>query len=53
MKIYKRLFLQPAVLLIILFCWTPSIASELPEGFVYVKEVIPDIKIELRYYTEK
>ena len=43
----------PALLLITLFYYcAPSIASELPEGFVYLKDVIPDINIELRYYTE-
>jgi len=32
----------------------PSIAraSSLPEGLVYIKDVIPEIAIELRYYTE-
>ena len=24
----------------------------MPDGFVYIEEVIPDIKLELRYYTE-
>ena len=52
MKIYKKLFLQPAILLITLFYCIPSIGSELPEGFVYLKDVIADIEIELRYYTE-
>lgn len=26
-------------------------ADQLPEGFVYVNEVVPDMKVELRYYT--
>jgi len=52
MKIYKKFLLQPAILLITLFYCIPSIASQLPEGFVYIKDIIPDIKIELRYYTE-
>jgi len=26
-------------------------ADQLPEGFVYVNEVVPDVKVELRYYT--
>ena len=52
MKIFKKPFLQLAILLITLFYCIPSIASELPEGFVYIKDIIPDIKIELRYYTE-
>jgi zinc D-Ala-D-Ala dipeptidase len=29
-----------------------SLANTLPEGFVYVKEIIPGIKLEMRYYTE-
>lgn len=28
-----------------------SQSSKLPEGFVYVKEMIPSIKVELRYYS--
>jgi len=32
--------------------WVASLqAFELPEGFVYVKDVIPDIQVELRYYS--
>ena len=38
--------------IITLFYCIPLIASELPEGFVYLKNIIPDIDIELRYYTE-
>ncbi len=30
---------------------TRALAGQLPEGFVYVEEWIPDIKIELRYHT--
>lgn len=30
---------------------TPQKAVELPEGFTYVKTVIPDLDVELRYYT--
>lgn len=28
-----------------------SLYAQLPKGFVYVKDVIPDIDVELRYYT--
>ena len=52
MKIFKKPFFQLAILLITLFYCVPIIASELPKGFVYLKDVIPDIKIELRYHTE-
>ncbi|MCH7613192.1 MAG: M15 family metallopeptidase, partial [Candidatus Marinimicrobia bacterium] len=52
MKIYKKLFLLSTVILINLLYCIPSIASSLPEGFVYLNDVIPDIKIELRYYTD-
>lgn len=31
---------------------TPQKKSELPEGFVYVKTIIPDLDVELRYYTD-
>ena len=32
---------------------TPAVtAGTLPEGFVYARDVIPDIKIELRYYSQ-
>jgi len=27
-------------------------SSELPDGFVYLKDVIPDVQVELRYYTK-
>ena len=29
------------------FCW-----AQLPKGFVYVKDVIPTIKVDLRYYSD-
>lgn len=38
--------------LVFLFCFIGFIGfSQLPKGFVYVDKVIPDIHIELRYYT--
>ncbi len=35
------------------FClaFTKQDASSLPQGFVYVKSMIPDLDVELRYYT--
>lgn len=30
---------------------TPQEKSELPDGFVHVKSVIPDLDVELKYYT--
>jgi len=52
MKICKKLLLPHLFLIITLFYSAPSIASELPEGFVYLNNIIPDIDIELRYYTD-
>jgi D-alanyl-D-alanine dipeptidase len=41
--------------IIIFFLFTvtlgPQKKSELPEGFVYVKAIIPDLDVELRYYS--
>lgn len=37
---------------IMLLTCMPSLADELPEGFVYLKDIIPDIDIELRYYSD-
>lgn len=33
------------------FAFTKQDAALLPEGFVYVKTIIPDLDVELRYYT--
>lgn len=52
MKIYKKLFLPHLFFIITLLHCIPSIAGGLPEGFIYLKDVIPDINIELRYYIE-
>ena len=35
----------------IAFAFTKQDVPALPEGFVYVKSVIPDLDVELRYYT--
>ena len=39
----------------VLLCFLPGricLADGLPEGFVYLNEIIPDIELEVRYYTE-
>ncbi len=40
------------VLIILGFAFTKSPTGQLPEGFVYVKDHIPDLDVELRYFTE-
>ena len=40
------------LMLLAVFLMQSCGADELPSGFVYVDKVIPDIKIELRYYTD-
>ena len=37
--------------LLLLCMFVPQKNAKLPEGFVYVKEVIPDLDVELRYYS--
>ncbi len=52
MHIVKRVV--PLILLINLFaliCLAEQKTERLPEGFVYADEIIPEIEIELRYYT--
>ncbi|MEO6348973.1 MAG: M15 family metallopeptidase [Aquaticitalea sp.] len=44
--IYKIIVLFFLVLTIL-----PRLKTELPEGFVYVKTIIPDLDVELRYHT--
>jgi len=38
-------------LLMLLFAFSYQEPKELPEGFVYAKNVIPDLNIELRYFS--
>lgn len=48
---------------IVLFCylayspsglsWAGGEAEELPEGFVYAEDVVPGIKVDLRYFTDR
>lgn len=44
----KILFL---IFIITAFAFVKNKANELPEGFVYAKSIIPDLDVELRYYT--
>lgn len=45
-KILFLLFIMTA------FAFVKKETNELPEGFVYAKSVIPDLDVELRYYTD-
>jgi len=36
---------------VILFAFNSLESKELPDGFVYVKNIIPDLNVELRYYS--
>ncbi len=40
------------VLIVLGFAFAKSPVSPLPDGFVYVHEVIPDLDVELRYLTD-
>ncbi|MFD2915462.1 M15 family metallopeptidase [Psychroserpens luteus] len=48
MKIHKTLILLCAL---VAFGFTFQQKKELPEGFVYVKDIIPDLNVQLRYYS--
>lgn len=52
-KSFTGLYIIILTLLLIISSSITSVisASVLPDGFIYIKEYIPDIKIELRYYT--
>lgn len=39
------------IVLLIALVAAPVLAFELPEGFVYVKDVIPTARLDIRYYT--
>jgi zinc D-Ala-D-Ala dipeptidase len=45
------LLLKIARVMLVLFLIFPLNAADLPEGFVYVQDVVPGIQIELRYCT--
>lgn len=40
------------VLIVLGFAFAQSPTTHLPEGFVYAKDYIPDLDVELRYFTE-
>lgn len=44
-------YFKVIVLGIFCFCILGSFQNKLPEGFVYVKTIIPDLDVELRYYS--
>lgn len=48
MKIHKTLILLCAL---VALGFTFQQKKELPEGFVYVKDIIPDLNVQLRYYS--
>ena len=48
MKIHKILLL---VCVIFAFAFSPQKQNNLPDGFVYVKDVIPDLNVQLRYFS--
>ena len=39
------------VFVVFALAFTKQDSSPLPEGFVYVKTIIPDLDVELRYFT--
>ncbi|MCE5241816.1 MAG: M15 family metallopeptidase [Syntrophobacteraceae bacterium] len=47
----RTLFLLAFLLLFPFICSPAALGGTLPEGFVYVDDAVPGIKIELRYYT--
>lgn len=48
MRIHKILLFISAF---ILFAFCPQEQKVLPEGFVYVKDIIPDLNVQLRYFS--
>lgn len=40
------------VVVVLGFAFTKPPSSQLPEGFVYAKDEIPDLDVELRYFTD-
>lgn len=46
----RRICLLLSVLLCVLWA-VPGLAQVLPEGFVYVKDVIPSVRLDIRYYS--
>jgi D-alanyl-D-alanine dipeptidase len=51
----KHYMKRPLPLIVFAFLWSlsgvPCLAGDLPDGFVYLQDVIPGITLEIRYYT--
>ena len=47
--------MKKKILIIVLIClgfaFNKSVNIQLPQGFVHVKEIIPDLDVELRYFS--
>ncbi len=52
MNYSKRLFFLALIAFASLIPTGINAAQTLPEGFVYLNDVIPDVKLEMRYYTD-
>lgn len=39
------------ILIFLIWLWSSILMAQIPEGFVYVKDIIPDMEAELRYNT--
>jgi D-alanyl-D-alanine dipeptidase len=47
----KRVILVVQCCVLALGLWGASFAGTLPDGFVYVDEVVPSVRLEIRYFT--
>lgn len=41
------------IFLLISYCCSNRLLAQLPEGFVYVKNIVPDIEVSLSYYSNE
>jgi len=48
----RKSLLLPLFISLICACPVAAQESGLPSGFVYVRDIIPDVEVELRYYTD-
>lgn len=39
------------IFLLISYCWSNRMLAQLPEGFVYIKDIAPAIEVSLSYYS--
>lgn len=51
-NIMQRILLQICVPLLCLLFALSSLAGKLPDNFVYIEDLIPDIRSEIRYFSE-